>query len=121
MNSNRKVYTYSYLFVTGLLFSVLASEIFLLYLHMRDGYWILEEPYIVGIIGIISFSAIGQKVSKINSIGRYILFVSAICSILSFQFFFALQIANDPVELTLMVSSWHISCSSKKTKSPIEN
>jgi len=90
MSANKeKVYSYSYLFVVTLFFSALASGIFLFYLLARESPWIPYEPGIVGIASCISFSGLGQRLSKVNEIGRWILFVSGLNVILGYEIFVA--------------------------------
>ena len=89
MNENReKLYSYSYLLVVSLIFSALATEIFLLYLFTRENSWTEYELVLVGILSCTFFSALGQKLSKVNDIGRWIFVVSA-CSSTSYYYIFA--------------------------------
>jgi len=95
MSANKEeVYSYSYLFVVTLFFSALASGIFLFYLLVRESFWIPYEPVIVGIALCILFSGLGQRLSKVNEIGRWILFVSSLTSILDYEIFVAPTIIN---------------------------
>ena len=75
-----KLYSYSYLFVVTLAFSALATELFLLYLFVRGNLWVPVELILVGIAICTLFSALGQRLSKVNDIGRWIFFVSTVSS-----------------------------------------
>lgn len=83
MNANReRIYNYSYLFVVSLAFSVLGTEAFLLYLFVRKGpheFTDFDVP-IIGFTLWILFSALGQRLSKVNGIRKWILFISGFSS-----------------------------------------
>lgn len=90
MNANReKIYNYSHLFVSTLVFSALATESFLLYSFLRESFWVPLEPSIVIAIMSVIFSGLGQRISKIDQVGIWILIVSAISSASYYEFFVA--------------------------------
>lgn len=74
-----KGYSYSYLFAVTLVFSSLATEVFILYLSFRGSVWATLD-IIVGLILVLLFSALGQKISKVKELGGWIFGVSTVSS-----------------------------------------
>ena len=90
MNENQeKIHSYSHLFVLTLVFSALATESFLLYSFLRESFWMPLEPSIVVAVMSIIFSGLGQRISKIDQVGMWILIVSVISSASYYEFFVA--------------------------------
>ena len=90
MNTNReKIYSYSYLFTVTSVFSLFATEIFLIYSLVRGSFLTFVELPVVGIILCTFFSVLGQKISKVNEIQIGIFYVSAISIVLHYEIFFA--------------------------------
>ena len=117
MNANREeIYSYSYLFGVTLVFSALASEIFLLYLLARGSILVIFEPLIVGIMLCILFSVLGGRLSKVNGIRKWISSVSAFSCTLYYGIFFVPTILTNsliqyigygvPASLTIGYFSW---------------
>ncbi len=70
-----------------IIFSVLASQSFFTYLFLRGNSVSQIEAFAVGISLCLLFSAIGQRVSQVNHIGRGILVVALTSSYLNYAFF----------------------------------
>lgn len=102
MNTNKEtIYNYSYLFVVALVFSALATEIFLLYLFLRQIFPTVYEPSIVVIVLSIFFSALGQRLSKVNGIGKWIASISTASSGIYYFIFVSPKIENYLIVVSL--------------------
>ena len=107
MNANReKLYGYSYLFALTLVFSALATESTLMYSLIRGSSAFSYEPLIVGIVLCTLFSALGQMLSKTKEIGRWIFFVSAVSSIVSYDIFVSWRVMDGFLYFSSAVTSF---------------
>jgi hypothetical protein len=85
--SEEKGYGYLYLFEVTVLFSALATASFLSYVSLRGGS-LSYELFMVGVLLCVSFSALGERIGKINQIGKWIFFISAFSISLTHRLFF---------------------------------
>lgn len=83
--NQKRIHNYGHLFVVTLLFSGLASIIFVIFSLLRKSGWF--ESAIVATASCIFFSALGQRLSQIRQVGRGILFTSVVSIWLNYLVF----------------------------------
>lgn len=86
-SDDEKKYSYRYLLSIILLFSGLTNFSLLCYWFVQKSFFIPLEPLIVGIVICVSFSALGQRLSKIDGIGKWIFGISTYSSIANYMLF----------------------------------
>ena len=82
------------IFVALLVFSAIATEIFLGYLLVRGRSIIDVEAVLVGTVIWMFFSVVGEKFTKIQDSGRWILLISGVTSITYYRFFYVQKIIS---------------------------
>jgi len=90
-----KVYSYRYLLSVTWLFSALTNFIFLCYLLLEKRFFAPFEPLIIGVVICVFLSALGQRLSKISGIGKWIFGISTYSSIANYMFF----VSNRKIDL----------------------
>lgn len=85
MNQPAEIHGYLHLFVVGLVFSFLANLVFIPYSFYRGD--LLLEPILVALVIGVVFSVLGQEISKIKKIGRWILIISTFSMFLNYRVF----------------------------------
>lgn len=82
------------IFIALLVFSTIATEIFLGYLLVRGRSVIDVEAVLVGTVIWMFFSVVGEKLNKIRDTGRWIFLVSGVTSLTYYRFFYVQRIIS---------------------------
>jgi hypothetical protein len=97
--SKEKVYGYLDLLGITCVFSGLANSILLFYWLVRKNFFFPYEPLIFGIVLCIIFSALGQRLSRISRVGKWIFGISTYSSIVNYMLF----VSNTTIDLSFIL------------------